>query len=185
MRFIETELSGAYLVELEPIEDERGFFCRSFCSDQFKQKGLTNVMVQSNISWSKYKHTLRGMHYQFNGNEEVKLIRCTRGRLLDTIIDLRPDSKTYCKHFSVELSADKNFLLYVPKQFAHGFITLENYTEIFYQVSAHYSKNYESGIRWDDPLFNIDWGTNSPIVSDRDNSHLDFDPNSNPFTNGA
>lgn len=176
MIFTETTLKGAFVIELKPHKDDRGFFCRTFCADVFKEKGLKNVMVQSNLSLSEKKDTLRGMHYQVNGHEEAKLIRCIRGRLLDIIIDLRPDSPTYCKHFSVELSSDKLTMLYVPEFFAHGFITLEENTEAFYQVSAFYSSGCEKGIRWNDPLFNINWPTANPVISDKDSKHPDFIP---------
>jgi dTDP-4-dehydrorhamnose 3,5-epimerase len=121
------------------------------------------------------------MHFQLDGAEEAKLMRCQKGSILDTIIDLRENSETYCHYFQIELTADNFKMLYVPEGFAHGIITLEKDCEVFYQVSAFYTPGKESGIRWNDPHFNIDWPTNSPIVSDRDNSHPDFDPNLNPF----
>lgn len=176
MIFNETPLKGAYVIELEPRVDERGFFCRSFCANEFKERGLLHKMVQSNISLSEKKHTLRGMHFQMNGHEEVKLVRCTKGKIIDTIIDLRPESETYCQHFSVELSPESNKSIYVPERFAHGFITLEDNSEVFYQVSAFYSPGNEGGIRWNDPHFNIPWPTNEPIISEKDGTHPDFEP---------
>ena len=174
MKFTESPLKGAYIIELSPCEDERGHFMRSFCAEEFKKRGLKHIMVQSNVSLSRKKNTLRGMHFQQNGHEEVKLIRCTRGRILDTIIDLRKDSPTYCQHFSIELSANGFKTLYIPENFAHGFITLEDNSEIFYQVSAFYSSGNEDGIRWNDPLFKIEWPTDEPIISEKDNAHKNY-----------
>lgn len=176
MIFTETPLKGAYLIELTPNSDQRGFFCRTFCADIFKEMGLKNVMVQSNLSFSEKKYTLRGMHYQTYGHEEAKLIRCIKGRLLDVIIDLRPHSTTYCNHFSIELSSVKLTMIYVPESFAHGFITLENKTEAFYQVSNYYTPSCEKGIRWNDTLFNINWPTKNPVISEKDSKHPDFIP---------
>lgn len=174
MKFNETILKGAYVIELEPRIDHRGFFSRTFCANEFKKYGLEENMVQSNLSYSKEKHTLRGMHYQVNGHEEVKLVRCTKGRLLDTIVDLRPASPTYCQYFSVELTSDNFKMLYVPKGFAHGFLTLEENTEIFYQVSSFYSQENERGVRWNDPAFKIAWPVKNPILSEKDKIHPDY-----------
>lgn len=176
MLFIETKLKGAFIVELAPILDERGVFCRTFCAKEFKEHGLNGNLVQSNLSKSAKKNTLRGMHYQVNGCEEAKLVRCTKGKILDVIIDIRPDSSTYCKHLAFELSEDNAAMLYVPEGFAHGFITLADDSEVFYQVSNFYSKENERGIRWNDSLFNIHWPTNNPIISDKDAAHPDFQP---------
>ena len=174
MQFKELELQGAYLVSTEPRRDDRGSFERSFCANEFKNHGLNSVMVQSNLSKSAKKHTLRGMHFQQNGAEEAKLVRCIKGKIWDVIIDIRPSSKTYCKHFGVELTDSNNLMLYVPEGFAHGFITLENDCDVFYQVSNYYTPNSENGIRWNDKLFAIEWPTNNPIISEKDSQHPDY-----------
>lgn len=174
MKFTPTKIKGVYIIELSPHKDERGYFSRSFCANEFQKQGLDFNMVQSNISYSKKKYTLRGMHFQKNGHEEAKLIRCIKGRILDTVIDLRPKSKSFCQHVSIELSENELKLIYVPKFFAHGFITLEENTEVLYQVSAFYSKENESGIRWNDPIFNINWPTENPILSYKDANHLNY-----------
>jgi dTDP-4-dehydrorhamnose 3,5-epimerase len=174
MKFIETDIKGAYIIELNKRNDERGFFCRTFCEKEFKERGLKEVMVQSNLSFSKEKYTLRGMHFQVKGSEEAKLVRCSKGEILDVIIDLRPDSPTYSKHISVHLTEDNGRMLYVPENFAHGFITLVEKTEIFYQVSNYYSPENERGVRWNDKAFNINWPTKVPIISEKDNNHPNF-----------
>ena len=174
MNFISTDIKGLYLIELSPHIDDRGSFSRSFCSKKFEEKGLEFDMKQTNISISKKKFTLRGMHFQKNGFEEAKLVRCVKGKIIDTVIDLRPESETYCKHFSIELNDKELMLLYVPKFFAHGFITLEDNTEVNYQVSTFYSKENESGIRWNDPLFDIKWPTRNPIISTKDSKHPNY-----------
>jgi len=176
MIFKETNLKGSFIIETQPRLDDRGSFERSFCANEFKEHHLKFNMVQSNLSKSLHKHTLRGMHFQKNGAEEAKLVRCIKGRIWDVIIDIRPNSETYCKHFGVELSENHNQMLYVPEGFAHGFITLVEHCEVFYQVSNFYTPNAESGIRWNDPLFKINWPTQSPIISEKDNTHLDFTP---------
>ncbi len=174
MIFKETSLVGAYEIELEKRGDERGFFARTFCINEFAAVGLETTFVQCNMSLSKDKHTLRGFHYQVDGAEEVKLIRCTKGSILDVIIDIRPDSPTYCQHFGIELTDKNHKMLYVPRGFAHSFITLEENTEVFYMVSNLYTPGKEKGIRWNDPLFNVQWPTNSPIVSEKDAQHPDY-----------
>lgn len=176
MKFIETQLKGAYIVELKLLTDERGFFTRTFCVNEFKKRKLKFNMVQSNLSMSLKKFTLRGMHYQEHGAEEAKLIRCIQGKIYDVIIDIRPDSPTYCKHIEVELSDDNYRMLYVPEGFAHGFMSLMDNCEIFYQVSNFYNPDCERGIRWNDPLFNINWPNSKPIISQKDNAHPDFQP---------
>ncbi|MBD3637574.1 MAG: dTDP-4-dehydrorhamnose 3,5-epimerase [Crocinitomicaceae bacterium] len=174
MKFTESHLKGAFIIELEPMIDDRGSFARAFCANEFKEHGLNTVMPQSNLSVSTKKYTLRGMHYQINGAEEAKLIRCQKGAILDTIIDIRKDSETYCQHLQIELTDKNNTMLYVPEGFAHGFITLEDNCEVFYQVSEFYTPNKEKGIRWNDPLFNIQWPTDNPVLSDKDRKHPDF-----------
>jgi dTDP-4-dehydrorhamnose 3,5-epimerase len=176
MKFTETTLKGAYIIDLEPHIDHRGYFSRSFCANEFKKVGLETNMVQSNISFSKDKHTLRGMHFQKNGFEEAKLVRCIKGEIQDTIIDLRPESDTYLETYSIKLNENSNKMIYVPKQFAHGFITLIENSEVFYQVSAFYNQKQESGIKWDDSSFNFDWPTDNPVTSEKDANHQKFIP---------
>ncbi|MDX2196649.1 MAG: dTDP-4-dehydrorhamnose 3,5-epimerase [Cytophagales bacterium] len=174
MKFILTELPGAYIIDVEKREDERGFFARTFCTDEFASHGLVAVFKQGNMSLSNIKYTLRGMHYQTDGAEEVKVIRCTRGAILDVIIDIRPGSPTYCKHIQVELTADNYRQLYVPQGFAHGFISLVPHCEVSYLVSEVYTPGKERGIRWNDPHFGISWPTNEPVLSAKDATHPDF-----------
>ncbi|MFC1735406.1 dTDP-4-dehydrorhamnose 3,5-epimerase [Candidatus Hydrogenedentota bacterium] len=174
MKFLETELKGAYTIALEPIHDHRGSFARGFCAQEFREHGLCDSMVQSNLSVSTRKHTLRGMHYQVDGAEEAKLVRCFRGSILDVIIDLRKGSNTFGQHIGVELTESNGNMLYVPEGFAHGFISLEDDCHVFYQVSNFYAPGKEKGIRWNDPFFNIEWPTDKPVLSDKDANHSDF-----------
>jgi len=181
MIFKETLLKGAFIIELEKLEDDRGFFARSFCKREFEAHGLDSQFVQCNISFNKKKGTLRGMHYQAAPYEEAKLVRCVRGSIYDVIIDLRPDSPTYCKWTGVELAAHCSQLtahsytmLYIPKGFAHGFLTLVDNTEVFYQMSEFYSPDHVRGFRWDDSAFGIEWPSGVQVISDRDRSYPDF-----------
>lgn len=174
MIFTETKLKGAFVIELEKRYDDRGFFARTFCANEFAAHGLKTNMVQGNMSLSKLKGTLRGMHYQVDGAEEAKLIRCTKGAILDVIIDIRKDSATYCEYIAVELTDENHKMLYVPEGFAHGFITLVDNIEVSYQVSQFYTPGKEKGIRWNDPLFNIQWPIANPIVSEKDGQHPDY-----------
>lgn len=169
MRFIETKLKGAYIIEPEPIEDERGFFARTYCAREFEAHGLNPRFVQCNISYNKKKGTLRGMHYQAAPYAEAKLVRCTRGAIYDVIIDFRPESPTYKAWVTVELTADNHLMLYVPESFAHGFQTLADDTEVFYQMSEYYHPESARGARWDDPAFGIVWPeTTGRSISIRD-----------------
>ncbi|MFN0049155.1 MAG: dTDP-4-dehydrorhamnose 3,5-epimerase [Cytophagales bacterium] len=177
MIFTETKLKGAFIIDIEKRQDERGFFARTFCADEFAKHGLNTTMPQTNMSLSRFKNTIRGMHYQIDGAEEAKLIRCTKGAILDVIIDIRKNSPTYCQHISVELSDDNSRMLYVPEGFAHGFCTLTDNVEVNYQVSQFYSPGKEKGIRWNDPLFNILWPTLQPIISEKDAFHANYDKN--------
>ena len=169
MLFKKTKLKGAYIIEPERLEDTRGFFARAWCKNEFKAHGLYSRLVQCNISFNKKRGTLRGMHYQLSPYEEAKLVRCTMGAIYDVIIDLRPDSATYLEWLGVELTADNRNMLYVPETFAHGYQTLTHNTEVFYQVSQFYSQEFESGVRWNDPAFGIEWPeTKNVIVSEKD-----------------
>jgi len=173
--FTETELPGAYVVDLDPREDDRGFFARAWCRNEFSDHGLSGEIVQCNLSYNAGKGTLRGMHYQVAPHAEVKVVRCTRGSIYDVIIDLRPDSPTYKRWLGVELTAANRRMLYVPEGFAHGFQTLEDDTETFYQVSEFYAPAAEEGVRWNDPAFGIDWPQpNDPILSEKDASWPDY-----------
>jgi len=177
MKFIETPLKGAFVIELEKRGDERGFFARTFCKKEFEANGLNNEIVQINNSLSKDKGTLRGMHYQLSPKSEDKIVRCIKGSLYDVIIDLRPDSETFKKWFGTELSAENRNMLVVPKGFAHGFITLEENTETFYLVTEYYSPEHERGVRYNDTAFGIKWPMEPIVISEKDKNHPDFNPN--------
>ncbi|WP_439481872.1 dTDP-4-dehydrorhamnose 3,5-epimerase [Cyclobacterium plantarum] len=174
MIFTETELKGAFILEVERIVDERGFFGRTFCQKEFEKHGLETGIAQANMSFNKKKGTVRGMHYQVAPYQETKLVKCTSGAIYDIIIDLREDSSTYGKWIGVELSGENNRMLYVPKDFAHGFITLEDNTSIQYLVSQFYTPGSERGIKWDDPKFDLKWPIEVSVISEKDNSHPYF-----------
>lgn len=179
MKFEATSLGGAYLVEIEPIEDERGFFARSFCAREFEKLGLATAFSQCNISYNKRKGTVRGMHISVAPGAEAKLVRCTRGGIWDVIVDLRQDSPTYLQSLSVDLTADNRKSLYVPVGFAHGFQTLADDSEVFYQMSAEYLPEAQRGYRYNDPAFGIDWPLDVSVVSDKDvNAPFYEDPRS-------
>jgi dTDP-4-dehydrorhamnose 3,5-epimerase len=171
VRFIETELSGAFLVELERVSDERGFFARTWCSAEFEARGLIGSLAQCNISYNRRRSTLRGLHFQVAPDEEAKLVHCTRGAIFDVIVDLRPESPTQYRWTSVELSAENHTMLYVPERFAHGFQTLVDDTEVLYQMTAEFRQASGRGLRWDDPFLAISWPIPNPILSARDASH--------------
>jgi dTDP-4-dehydrorhamnose 3,5-epimerase len=175
MRFRETPLPGSYLIDLEKREDERGFFARFFCQQEFGEHGLETSFVQINNSLSRDRGTLRGMHYQLEPAAEVKLVRVVRGSLWDVALDLRPDSATFGRWFAAELTAHNRRMMYIPRGFAHGFITLESDTEALYLVSAFYDPELERGVRWDDPRFGIEWPAEPSVISEKDRSHADFD----------
>jgi dTDP-4-dehydrorhamnose 3,5-epimerase len=175
VHFTRTSLHDAVIIELEPIEDARGFFARARDEREFSENGLETRIAQCNVSFNTRKGTLRGMHLQRPPYEEVKLIRCTRGSLFDVIIDIRPESASYKRWAGIELSARNRRMLYVPRGFAHGFQTLEDDTETFYMVSEFYVPGAEDGLRWDDPLFRIEWPLGEPSeISDKDRSWPDF-----------
>jgi len=175
MIFSEIKLKGAYIIEPERLKDTRGFFARTWCKKEFDAHGLNSSLVQCNISFNKKRGTLRGMHYQLPPHEEAKLVRCTMGVIFDVIIDLRPNSDTYLEWIGVELTAENRKMLYVPEEFAHGYQTLIQNTEVFYQVSQFYSQEFEGGVRWNDPSFGIEWPiTEKIIVSEKDRDWPDY-----------
>jgi dTDP-4-dehydrorhamnose 3,5-epimerase len=175
MEYIETYLKGSYLIKPEIIEDERGYFSRLYFEDELKEKELSPVGIQCNSAFNYKRGTLRGMHYQFFGYEQDKLVRCTKGSIYDVIIDLRKNSKTYCGWYSVTLTESNNYMLYVPKGFAHGYQTLEDNTEVFYQLSQRYVKEQESGIKYNDPIFGILWPIKIISISERDLNHPKYE----------
>ena len=176
MIFKELSLVGAYVVELQKHTDERGFFARSWCQREFEEHGLDARLVQCNISYNARRGTLRGMHYQLPPFAEAKLVRCTRGALYDVIIDLRPNSPTFLRWAAAELTADNRAALYVPQGFAHGFQTLCDDTEVFYQMSEVYAPDCARGVRWDDPLFGVVWPEPAGVISARDQAYEDSNP---------
>jgi len=174
MIFNQTELKDAWTIDLDKHEDDRGFFARAFCKNEFRDHGLNTEVAQANLSYNKYKHTLRGMHFQTEPHGEAKLVRCVRGAIYDVIIDVRKESPTFKKWIGVELSDRNRRMLYVPEGFAHGFITLEDNTEVFYQVTEFYTPGAEKGIRWNDPEFNIQWPAVPEVMSDKDKNWKDY-----------
>lgn len=174
MIFTETKLKGAFLIEPERFEDKRGFFARTWCQREFLAHGLNPRLVQSSISFNKKKGTLRGMHYQVAPYEEVKLVRCTKGAIYDVVIDLRPESPTFKHYAAVVLTTDNRKMLYIPERCAHGFQTLEDDTEVFYQMSEFYEPTCARGVRWDDPVFAIEWPPADRIIIERDRNYPDF-----------
>ncbi len=175
MDFVETKLKGAFIIELLPITDTRGFFARAWCEREFQTHGLITHFVQANLTFSLRRGTLRGLHYQVPPFQETKLVRCTQGAIYDVIVDLRSQSPTYGQWLATELSADNRKMIYIPGEFAHGYQTLVDNTEVFYQVAEFYAPESERGIRWDDPAFGIEWPVHSPpIVSEKDERWSDF-----------
>lgn len=174
MIFKETKLKGAFEIEIKKLEDERGFFGRSWCANEMAEHGLNSVIKQANTSFSKTKGTIRGMHFQKAPYQESKLIRCTKGAILDVIIDLRPDSPTFKQWIGVELTESNYKMLYVPEDFAHGFMTLENNSEVTYLVSQFYTPGAEAGIRWNDPDFGINWPLEPTVISEKDQNHPNY-----------
>jgi dTDP-4-dehydrorhamnose 3,5-epimerase len=177
MRFIETPLRGAFVLEIEPRGDDRGFFSRFFCQNEFEAHGLKPMVAQCNLSFNHKAATMRGMHYQMPPAAESKLVRCTRGAIYDVIVDLRPDSPTYLQHFGVELTEENRKQLYVPEMFAHGYLTLTDAAEVSYQVGEFYTPGCERGIRYNDPALQINWPIEAKIISPKDASWPDFVPN--------
>lgn len=174
MIFQQTKLSGAYIIDPERLEDERGFFARTWCEKEFREQGLNPRLVQCNISFNLKKGTLRGMHYQMAPYEEAKLVRCTKGAIHDVIVDLRTDSPTFKECATFVLSSKNRQMLYIPEGFAHGFITLGDNTEVFYQMSEIYSEDCARGFRWNDPAFGIRLPLEVAVISDRDRNYPGF-----------
>ena len=176
MIFTETELKGAFLIEIEPRHDSRGFFSRTFCMKEFEAHGLKPIVAQCNLSFNYRKGTVRGMHYQIPPVSESKLVRCTQGAIYDVIVDLRPDSPTYRAHIGVELTAQNRCALYVPEMFAHGFQTLADETEVSYQMGEFYAPGYDRGFRYDDSAFKIVMPLPVSQISEKDQSWPRFEP---------
>ncbi|MCL4179688.1 MAG: dTDP-4-dehydrorhamnose 3,5-epimerase [Verrucomicrobia bacterium] len=174
MRFTETAVTGVWLVELDLVSDDRGWFARTWCAREFEQRGLNSRLVQCNASFNARRGTLRGMHWQIPPHAETKLVRCVRGRIYDVVMDIRRDSPTYCQWCAFELAEGSGQLLYIPEGVAHGFLSLTDETEVLYQMSEVYAPDLARGIRWDDPAFGIAWPLLNPILSERDRSYPDF-----------
>jgi dTDP-4-dehydrorhamnose 3,5-epimerase len=174
MIFSETRLPGVFKVGVEPRFDERGFFARTWCRKEFEDHALDSRLVQCNVSFNTQKGTLRGMHYQSEPYAEAKLIRCTQGSVYDVVLDLRRQSPTFKKWIAVVLTAENRDMVYVPKGCAHGFLTLEDRSEVFYQMSEFYNPESARGVRWDDPAFHIEWPGKVEVISDRDRTYADF-----------
>jgi dTDP-4-dehydrorhamnose 3,5-epimerase len=176
MRFTETKVAGAFLIEPEPIADERGFFARTWCREEFADHGLTPELAQANLSFNHRRGTLRGLHYQAAPHAEAKLVRVTRGAIWDLALDLRRDSPTYLAWFGAELSDANRHMLYVPEGCAHGFLTLTDDAEVAYQMSAPYAPQAARGVRFDDPAFGIEWPGEVVVINERDRTYPDFAP---------
>ncbi|MEL6949397.1 MAG: dTDP-4-dehydrorhamnose 3,5-epimerase [Pseudomonadota bacterium] len=176
MLFTPTPVAGAMILEVKRIGDDRGYFGRLWCEREMAEQGLVSVIRQSNVGFSPRKGTLRGLHYQCAPHQEVKIVRCTRGRVFDVVVDLRPDSPTYCAWHGEELTPDNGKMLYVPEGCATGYLTLEDDSEIYYNTSEFYAPDAATGVRWDDPAFAIDWPTQPAVLSDNDVSWPDYTP---------
>lgn len=174
MKFLPTPLDGVYLIEPEYVVDDRGFFARTYCRKEFIDHGLNPNLAQCNISFNATAGTLRGMHYQAAPFAETKLVRCTQGKIFDVVVDLRTYSTTFKKWFSSELTAANRRALYIPEGCAHGFITLEDQTEVFYQMSEFFHPEYAAGVRWNDPAFSIQWPIAPVVISEKDRSYPAF-----------
>ena len=168
MIFTETKLRGAFIIDIERREDSRGFFARVFCQHEFDAHGLKPIIAQANVAYNRKKGTLRGMHFQFPPSAETKLVRCTRGAILDIIVDLRPDSSTYLQHVAVELTEENCRALYVPERFAHGYQVLRDDTETSYQVGEFYTPGSEGGLLYNDPRLGLQWPLPVGVISDKD-----------------
>lgn len=177
MEFLKTKLPGVFEIHIEAKPDERGFFARTWCQNEFESQGLAGKLVQCSLSFNKRKGTLRGMHYQVAPHEEAKLVRCTQGVIYDVVLDLRPNSPAFKKWVGVELTADKRNMVYVPRGCAHGFLTLEDQCEVIYQMSEFQHAESARGVRWDDPAFQIKWPSAVKVISERDRNYADFQSN--------
>jgi len=174
LKFTETPLSGAYIIDIDPIGDERGFFATCWTREDFTKRGLTGEFIQCNVSLSQATGTVRGMHFQHAPHQEAKLVRCTQGALYDVLLDLRADSPTYLQWHGVELTVENRRMAYLPEGIAHGFQTLADDTEILYMVSAYYHPVSQAGARWNDPAFNIQWPLPLSVISDKDANFPDW-----------
>jgi len=172
--FHETQLAGVLEIHIDPKCDERGFFARSWCQREFESNGLNFKLVQCSLSFNKSRGTLRGIHYQAMPHSETKLVRCTKGAIYDVVVDLRPQSPTYKQWVGVTLTAGNRHMLYVPEECGHGFLTLEDDTEVFYQMSEFYHRDLSRGVRWNDPSFQIAWPTDVETISERDRNYPNF-----------
>jgi dTDP-4-dehydrorhamnose 3,5-epimerase len=172
--FKETKLPGAFVIEPDQLADQRGFFARTFCRKEFEAHGINALVEQCNISFNKRKGTLRGMHFQVAPFAEAKLVRCTSGSIYDVIIDLRPSSPTFKQYFAAELSVENRAMLFIPEGFAHGFQTLQDDSEVFYQMGQSFSAEHARGVRWNDPAFGIEWPKDERIIIERDRNYPDF-----------
>jgi dTDP-4-dehydrorhamnose 3,5-epimerase len=168
MIFVQTQLQGAFIIDVNRLGDSRGFFARTFCRRQFEEHGLQPVIAQTNVAFSRTRGILRGLHFQYPPAAEAKLVRCTRGAILDVVVDLRPESSTYLRHIAVELSVDNHRALYAPERFAHGYQVLEDATEIVYQTSEFYAPESAAGLRYNDPLLDLTWPLPPSQISDQD-----------------
>ena len=168
MIFTETPLAGAWIIDVDRKHDERGFFARTWSADEFRERGLNPHIVQCSISFNAKRGTLRGMHYQSDPHGETKLVRCTSGAIHDVIVDLRPDSPTYRRSFAAELSAENRRMFYIPRSFAHGFITLTDAAEVFYTMGNAYEPDAARGLRWNDPALGIEWPLQPAVIAQRD-----------------
>jgi len=175
LRFLESELAGVFAIDIEPVSDERGFFARTFCEREFAQRGIEMRAVQSSISFNRRRGTVRGMHFQWPPTREGKLVRCVRGAIVDVVIDLRPQSRTFMKHVVFELDDTKRRSLYIPPGLAHGFQTLDDDSEVLYQMSDFYQAPLGAGVRWNDPAFGIRWPIDQVTILERDAAYPDFD----------
>jgi len=171
LKFIETPLAGLFVVEIEPVNDDRGFFARSFCARDFQAHDLEPTVVQCNISFNEKAGTLRGLHFQALPHEEAKLVRCTRGAIYDVAVDIRPHSRTYLKWYAMELTSENRRMMFIPRGFGHGFQTLVDMSEVFYLMSEFYHPESARGLRWDDPMLKIAWPIANPIMSDKDRTY--------------
>jgi dTDP-4-dehydrorhamnose 3,5-epimerase len=176
MIFTPTELAGVFLIEPERREDERGFFARTFCEEELAVQGIAMRVAQSSISFNQAAGTLRGLHFQMAPHGETKLVRCTLGGIYDVVVDLRPTSPTYCRWVAAQLTSENRRLLYIPEGCAHGFLTLGDATEVFYEISTPYEPSASAGVRWNDPAFGVVWPAEPAVISGRDAAYPDYLP---------